>query len=387
MGNTILRQHSSIAKEVPRKQFIDDVYRYYFVEGLSQVQTARKLGVSPTTIRRVFNSENWSVRTKQFTDEDVRRLYYDEHLSQSEVATRLGTSKRSINRIFRKHGWEARSHGATGIDGEIHRLYFEEGLSQKEIADRFGFKSVKPIRRIFRENDWTPRRRVFNNDEERKLARKENRKATYLRMKELRETLFGKECQICGINNDERNLAIHRKDGVKHKENILRRIRYLESLNPDDYAALCTECHRGVHWLMENHGVQWDKISSFISDKRHVKPKKLEPLNLPDKEVPSSKRYLELKNSEEELEHLGRALFGENCYFCGVHYSEKRIVTHRKDGRPHNRKMLESEIYLRTLNPNEWVSLCNKCHRYVHWARDKLHMEWEDLDKAFHDNS
>ena len=165
MGNTILRQHSSIAKEVPRKQFIDDVYRYYFVEGLSQVQTARKLGVSPTTIRRVFNSENWSVRTKQFTDEDVRRLYYDEHLSQSEVATRLGTSKRSINRIFRKHGWEARSHGATGIDGEIHRLYFEEGLSQKEIADRFGFKSVKPIRRIFRENDWTPRRRVFNNDE------------------------------------------------------------------------------------------------------------------------------------------------------------------------------------------------------------------------------
>ena len=138
---------------------------------------------------------------------------------------------------------------------------------------------------------------------------------------------------------------------------------------------------------MENHGVKWDKVSSFISNKRHIKPEELEPLNLPDKDVLSSKRYLELKKSEEKIENLGRALFGENCYFCGVHYSEKRIVTHRKDGRPHNRKMLESEMYLRTLNPDEWVSLCNKCHRYVHWARDKLHIEWEDLDKVFHDNS
>ena len=56
------------------------------------------------------------------------------------------------------------------------------------------------------------------------------------------------------------------------------------------------------------------------------------------------------------------------------------MVIHRKDGRPHESRILASVKYLRNLDSNEWVALCNKCHRQVTWARDTLGMKWNDLD-------
>ena len=43
--------------------------------------------------------------------------------------------------------------------------------------------------------------------------------------------------------------------------------------------------------------------------------------------------------------------------------------------------MTSEEKFFRTLNPDEWVSLCQKEHRHVHWAMEKLNLSWEDFER------
>ena len=87
------------------------------------------------------------------------------------------------------------------------------------------------------------------------------------------------------------------------------------------------------------------------------------------------------ENFEGETEELRRALFGETCYYCGTHYKGKKVPIHRKDGRTHEEKLTKKEKYFRTLNPKEWVALCNEHHRHVHWAMDTLNLDWSDLER------
>ncbi|MHA1485221.1 MAG: hypothetical protein ACTSPR_07885 [Candidatus Thorarchaeota archaeon] len=269
-------------------------------------------------------------------------------------------------------------------------MYFDEELSQMEVARRLGLASDSPIKRIFREEGWKPRvnriPRYFKTDDERKLARREKREAHNLSIHELREDLFGSECRICGITREERIIAIHRKDGSGHEEEALRRVRFLESVNPDEWAALCIPCHYGVHWIMEKLNVEWDDIESCIVTEEHLPPAMRERLSLPSSENPSSIEYDEImSHMEENLEtkELRKALFGEDCYFCGSDYERRRLIIHRKDGTTHDFKLLHSEKYLRTLNLDEWVPLCQKCHSYVHWIMERFQMNWDSLALSF----
>ena len=197
----------------------------------------------------------------------------------------------------------------------------------------------------------------------------------------MREKLFGKECGLCGVSGEEKILPVHRKDGTKHKEEALRRMGFLKSLNPEEYVALCTSCHRGTHWLMEQHGMNWSRLQEHRERREKSVIQAAEELDLPDEDTPSSERYRELqKQGRSNLENLRRGLFGESCHFCGTRSSEKKIAIHRKDFRPHNKRLLESKKYLRTLDPNDWAALCNRCHRYTHWAHETLGMDWDDLN-------
>jgi transposase len=265
---------------------------------------------------------------------------------------------------------------------EVRRLYFDEGLSQKQIAERAGWRTAHPVRRIFNEQGWIPRvqrggvsPRHFESAEERKLARIEHKRKTALRIQELRENLWGTKCRLCGVSKDEKLLHIHRKDGKRHPEEALRRLRVLKSLEPNEFAPLCGTCHSGTHWLM-NKGMTWKDIESYNEkfNKSLQKPK--EPLELPDDRVKSSERYLELTNEKNRSpKELRREIFGENCRFCGIHSDDMRVVIHRKDLRPHSKSLLRSRKYLRTLNPDGWATLCPICHRYTHWACNNLGME------------
>ncbi|MCK4567012.1 MAG: hypothetical protein KAU48_06860, partial [Candidatus Thorarchaeota archaeon] len=233
---------------------------------------------------------------------------------------------------------------------------------------------------IFRDQGWKSRGQTkYQNENERELARKENRKNTQMKVVELRENLFGIKCQIC---TEERKLAIHRKDGSKHNPDDLWRISNLGTVNPDEYAAVCIPCHRGVHWMMRTYGQNWVQIKSQSLMEPLSKRKIREPLNLPDESEPSSQAYLKLKpDFEESKEKIRRALFGEKCQICGSRYDEKQLYLHRKDGRPHHSNLTTKEKFFRTLDPKEWVLLCFSDHRGVHWAKKALGLEWGDLER------
>ncbi len=100
----------------------------------------------------------------------------------------------------------------------------------------------------------------------------------------------------------------------------------------------------------------------------------LKPLTRGDYDKPITS-----SNTKECAKEVRKSLFGENCHFCGEIEEGKRIVVHRKDSRPHESHILASVKYLRNLNPDDWVALCNKCHRQVTWARDTIGMKWDDL--------
>ncbi len=115
---------------------------------------------------------------------------------------------------------------------------------------------------------------------------------------------------------------------------------------------------------------------------RLIMPKKCPiTLELPSDDAPSSVEYTELKKKfKGSSEELRSALFGDTCFLCGMKKeSGKKIPLHRKDGRPHDNKLIKSEKYFRTLNPDEWVTICQKHHRLVHWAMEKLKLEWHDF--------
>lgn len=364
----------------------DEIYQLHFIENLTQREIAERLDVQEKTILDHFRQQNWEARQEPVDIDEIYRLYYKEHLTQREIAERLDVRVRTIRHHFREQNWKTRKrctdlgkYSQVNMD-EVRRLYVEEKLNQSEVAKVLGIPKYI-VSEIFKENNWKYRDyQVHSTDEIRKLARKENRKKTQLKVVEMREKLFGKKCQIC---TEERKIAIHRKDGAEHDPDDLWKVKHLRTVNPDEYAAVCIPCHRGVHWMMSEYGQNWNQIRSHAVMKIQSEPTMRKPLDLPNETVPSSQAYLDLKDGfEGSEEELRRALLGEKCYFCDLHYNKgKRVIIHRKDGRPHDSKLTTKEQYFRTLEPKEWVSVCQKHHRYVHWVMDDLGLEWDDLKR------
>ncbi|MHA1963660.1 MAG: hypothetical protein ACXACG_10240 [Candidatus Thorarchaeota archaeon] len=265
---------------------------------------------------------------------------------------------------------------------EIYRLYYEDKLTQREIANRYGVGEAT-LSRFFYQQGWTSRferrgipKRKFENDEQRKEASKERRRKTQRRLRELRMSIFGTKCDICDIETkgERRKLAIHRIDGSEHHREALWRKEYLSSLKKEEWAPLCIPCHRGIHWLMDWVNKDYEFIKFQSKQTSQSSRESLRPLTRKDYCKPNT-----CSSKRESAKEVRKSLFGESCYFCGEIEKGKKMVIHRKDGRPHESRILASAKYLRNLDPDEWVPLCNKCHRHVTWARDILGMKWDDL--------
>jgi AraC-like DNA-binding protein len=356
---TILKQSSTSARES----------KSLTVKPRPALEKAKKKEVSPRK----------SAPRKKIVDlEKLSRMYYVEGKSLNVISKILGISTATLSKRFKEQGWRTRqeevSEAARDID-TIRKLYFDDGMPMREVAERIG-SSEGVIRRVFRDQGWTSRKRTFDSEEERTQARIEHASKTAQKIKDRREKLFGTKCYLCG---EKRMLAIHRKDGTEHNRHLLWRLRFLETLNPNEWVPLGVPCHRGVHWLIDSHAFDWEKIASLAKDARHSKSKTKERLKLPSEDTPSSSRYLELKEKYgTDIDSLRREFFGDSCVLCGAR-NKKYMPIHRKDGRKHSSRLTISEKYLRTLDPDDWVRLCNKHHRHVHWAMEKLGLEWKDL--------
>jgi len=83
------------------------------------------------------------------------------------------------------------------------------------------------------------------------------------------------------------------------------------------------------------------------------------------------------KRTTQSVKEIQDELFGEYCISC----RKPREVIHRKDGVPHKRSVTWSKTSLRTLNPDEWASLCKPCHRLTHSLMKSFGCEWDDIEK------
>ncbi|MHA2229498.1 MAG: hypothetical protein ACXABZ_14185 [Candidatus Thorarchaeota archaeon] len=322
--------------------------------------------------------------------QEVYQLYFIHGKTQREIAEELEIKRHIIVSMFKKTGWEARPAAPRREEAnpdDIYKLYFQERHSQKVVAERLGLSSTTPIQRIFNEQGWESRgrwgkgssRTVYSSEEERRTAIKEQSDRRQQELKEMREQLFGTECKICGVSNEDKILAIHRKDFTEHEQNKLWIKGELERIDPEEWVSLCVACHRGVHWIHKQHGTEWKDIDQHQLNNDSQISKKKEWYELSD-EQKKAKRNDEL-GEKETISELRIRLFGEECSICGS--DKRKLPIHRKDGRPHDRNFLRSRENLESLDVDEWVLLCQKCHRYVHWAEEKLGLSWHDIGMKF----
>ena len=66
------------------------------------------------------------------------------------------------------------------------------------------------------------------------------------------------------------------------------------------------------------------------------------------------------------------ALLGGGCYFCGNSLN-RALRMHKKDGKPHPTR---TALDLVPKNPEQFVLLCEGCHKSVHFCMRYLGMRW-----------
>jgi DNA-binding XRE family transcriptional regulator len=366
-----------------------DVYQLYFIDDLTMDDTAEKLGLKTTRqIRRILKDHGWNVKPHEKIDwDEVHRLHSEEGLSFGKIAKITGLTASTIRKAFKQKGWKTRNvrvRRETPDINKVYNLYNEKGLTKEEVAEELN-ASESSIRKIFREMGWPSKIRKFDTKAKRKAAKKESKRETARKTVALREKLFGINCKICGASKNKKTLVIHRKDGSEHDKDILWKVRFLRTVNPEEWATLCRSCHPGIHWMMDTFNLKFEDIKEFYvlnHKKKNFEEKLIYKL---DTDAQVSEKYLQIKQKNLDRDaDIRRLLFGETCYLCGVHYSEKTLVIHRKDGKQHAGNLIHGERNLGRLNPNEWTSLCQKCHRQVHWAMDSLLMDWKDFEVLKH---
>lgn len=375
-GETKKKQKSKKKKKLSS----EEVCRLFFAKGLSQAQIAKKLGVTPKEISDVFAKLGIEAQKYSKRDLEIGRLYYASKLSKMDIAKKLGISYSTVRKTFDKYGWKSIPRARKGDPEEARRLY-EKGLTQEEIGKRMGL-SRHQVGNYLRELGVVIRKRGYNSDREREKARKEKSLRHQNKVKDLRDEMFGSTCRICGVGREKRKIAIHRKDCQKHDEKELWTLKGLRKLDPEDWAALCVMCHRGAHWTNDDLSIDYEKLAKMAQQGKQQDDNKT---NSKDEES------LENKLEEEEArvaatkaaQEMRSNIFGDDCFFCGEIPEDKRLVIHRKDGNPHEQGDTWDIEKLQNLKRDEWAPVCNKHHRYVHWAMDWAYMTWEDIESAF----
>lgn len=167
----------------PKRPTKETLHELYITGGLSARQIAKRLDVSPTSVKNWLRLYDIPRRpdkpslehrgVKPPTAEDLYRMVHMEHLGHREIAERLNISSGSIVQwlrfydIPRPTAWETRRGGRIPDLPDrdtLHRLYFDEGLSQVSIAGRYGVSGTI-IAGLFREYGLTARPAGFNGGE------------------------------------------------------------------------------------------------------------------------------------------------------------------------------------------------------------------------------
>jgi len=218
----------------------------------------------------IFEEQGWERRSPhgrrvEIIPIDVFKWYYEDKVTMKEIAKRYGyKSGTPVAAIFREHGWRDRRCETVDMDidaDQVKELYFDQELSLKEVGRRIG-KTTYALKKLFEKMDWKQRKQAFDSIEEKEERKRNAQRRHQEKVNELREKLFGIECEICG---QEREI-IHRKDGKRHSPYLIQSLKGLRRIDPHEWAPVCKSCHLDVHALMRVKTFEWEHIKRFLRE-------------------------------------------------------------------------------------------------------------------------
>ncbi len=283
-------RHSQVqpqGKKVDR----DEVYRLHFEEGLPHQAIAERLSASVKTIGRIFREEGWVPRGLQKTSErDERsRKRNDYQVTRRQEIASIRES------VF---GSNCRLCGETSDRFSIHRKDGEKhvsslfqsparlrALNPEEWAyldydchfavhlmmNNFGYDwlGIEKLAKNLREQAAQPPeiRSGTSQNDRRSEERVRPADTSVQNADDLRRTMFGSSCVMCGKDENEVHLVIHKMDGEAHDPQMLHSRKYLLTCDPAEWVALCIPCHYVTHWAMRRFHANWEQIrGAFLTD-------------------------------------------------------------------------------------------------------------------------
>ena len=342
---------------------LERLHFFYCEMGLTQMDIAKALGVGQTTLSRRIRELGWERegRKSHVDIQELHRLYFEEEYSLKETAVVLGVPLKRVKDRFRKMGWKAGPRGTIIDIEEVHRMLNKEKKDRNEIAVILGVSQSR-LEKTFAE---------IEQDNFHQLHKKHGSNSYRLEAKELREAIFGRECKICNASQDERMLAVHRKDGALHKPEVVWNPESLRSLHPEDWVMLCPRCHRAVHWSKTYLSMKWQDFSRVSNNEELDSYQTKKTIEQNSREV----------DSVESIRTLRFSVFGDECAICNRDAENHKLVLHRKDGKSHHRNSTWTEEFLQNAIVDDWVMLCDRCHTGVHWFMEYYDVKWYWIKK------
>ena len=327
------------------------IHGLYFEEGLTQREVAESFGISRSKVQNVFKVMGWTARRQKrsITNEEVLVLYEKEGLTQAEIAKRFNVSKSYIYKILKEEIPEdLRKQRRIDIDLEdLYHFYCDIGLSQSDIAKALGVGQTTLSRKI-RELGWERKGRKSHVD-------------TF----ELHRLYFEE-----GYSQKEAAVSL----GVPL---ICVRARFTEmgwKAGPRGTIIDVEEAYR----LLNEDKKDRNEVAVILGVSQSRLEKALEKMEQQD--VHWLNKEHGSNSYRREAKEIREAIFGRECMICSASQDERMLVVHRKDGSPHEPEVVWNPESLRNLHPEEWVLLCPRCHRVVHWSMAHLSMEWSDFN-------
>jgi hypothetical protein len=266
------------------------VHHLYYVEGFTHGEIAKILRVHKATINKAFLDNGWISRdsksAKVVRDIDSERIEYQRKRRQELKDTRL--------RMFGSRCHACHSEKKPNKSLHLHR---KDGTEH----DRHLFRSLKKLKSLKPEEwsalcdrchlgihllmkvfgfDWKrieqflegrsgfsshPKEPLELPDEDSPLSKAYQSLADFTGTKDdLKKELFGDSCGLCGCEKLGKALILHRKDGRSHDSAMTNRRKYLEKLNPSEWAPVCPDCHNIAQWALEFHGMEWPDLVESI---------------------------------------------------------------------------------------------------------------------------
>jgi len=84
------------------------------------------------------------------------------------------------------------------------------------------------------------------------------------------------------------------------------------------------------------------------------------------------------KKYADKRRNIMQKLRGGSCLFCGE--SEKRLSSHNIHGDEHDKlTSMGLDNIKEILSSGDFVALCYKCHKHIHFCTEVLNMSWDDI--------